>query len=497
MTAVVLGVDIGTTSTKVVAFAPDGGERAAAEAGYELLEPEPGAAVQDPEAVLAAVTSAVRDAAAAARADGCEVAGLAFSSAMHGLLGVDEAGAPLTPLITWADVRAADEAERLRREHFELHGATGTPLHPMSPLVKLCWLAGHEPSVFARAARWAGLKELLLARWAGDWVIDHSCASGTGMLDLRTLAWHPGALEVAGVRPEQLSRPVPVSELLSLGEAAAGELGLPEGLPLVIGGGDGPLANLGLGAVRPGVAACSIGTSGALRVVVEAPVTDPRGRVFCYALTPGRWVVGGAINNGGVVLEWAGDALAPDLGEHAEQELLALAEQAPPGSDALLMLPYLLSERAPHWSALPRGAYVGLTRAHRREHLVRAALEGVCQQLAVVLTSVRDAGHEVTELRATGGFARSGFWRQLLADVLGMEIGFPAGRESSAFGAALVGMEALGIGGSIERAAELVTISERLEPDPSAAATYARQRETFAALYDALVPAFTALRSQA
>jgi gluconokinase len=161
------------------------------------------------------------------------------------------------------------------------------------------------------------------------------------------------------------------------------------------------------------------------------------------------------------------------------------------------MLPYLLSERAPHWSALPRGAYVGLTRAHRREHLVRAALEGVCQQLAVVLTSVRDAGHEVTELRATGGFARSGFWRQLLADVLGMEIGFPAGRESSAFGAALVGMEALGIGGSIERAAELVTISERLEPDPSAAATYARQRETFAALYDALVPAFTALRSQA
>ena len=120
------------------------------------------------------------------------------------------------------------------------------------------------------------------------------------------------------------------------------------------------------------------------------------------------------------------------------------------------MLPYLLSERAPHWSATPRGAYVGLTRAHTRGHLVRAAIEGVCQQLALVLASLRDAGNEVREIRATGGFARSPFWRQLLADALGMPVGFPAGHQGSGFGAALVGMEALGIVTSIERADELV-----------------------------------------
>jgi gluconokinase len=216
--------------------------------------------------------------------------------------------------------------------------------------------------------------------------------------------------------------------------------------------------------------------------------------VFCYALTEQRWVVGGAINNGGIVLGWAGDALAPDLGPHAEEDLLALAARVPAGSGGLIMLPYLLSERAPHWSALPRGAYVGLTAGHRREHLIRAALEGVCQQLALVLRSVRAAGNEVVEVRASGGFARSPLWRQLLADALGMPVQFPAGFEGSSFGAALLGMEALGLVGSIDIAAELVQIQETVRPDPAAAGTYAALLPLFAELYDALVPAFTSLR---
>jgi gluconokinase len=228
--------------------------------------------------------------------------------------------------------------------------------------------------------------------------------------------------------------------------------------------------------------------------VVERPTVDRLGRVFCYALTPGRWVVGGAINNGGVALEWTGDALAPDLRDEPTDELLELAARAPPGSDGLVMLPYLLSERAPHWSALARGAYVGLTRAHRREHLVRAALEGVCQQLALVLESMRDAGNEVREIRATGGFARSPLWRQMLCDVLGTDIGFPAGQEGSCFGAALLGMEALELVDTIELASELVRIDHIQRPDPASAATYAMLRPVFSALYDALSPTWSTLR---
>ena len=270
--------------------------------------------------------------------------------------------------------------------------------------------------------------------------------------------------------------------------------GLAADTPVVVGGADGPLANLGLGAVQPGVAACSIGTSGALRVVVDRPTVDPQGRVFCYALAGDRWVVGGAINNGGVVLEWAGDALAPDLGDGAQEELGRLAATVPAGSGGLLMLPYLLSERAPYWSSVPQGAYVGLSRSHRREHLVRAALEGVCLQLALVLSSLRSAGLEIHELRATGGFARSALWRQMLADALGMDIGFASGHEGSGFGAALVGMQALGLVDSIDVAAELVRVETVVRPRPAEAAVYAELLPVFGELYHALLPTFTTLR---
>jgi gluconokinase len=492
--ATVLGIDIGTTSAKAAAFDADGHETGAAETAYPLLEPQPGWAVQDPVAVTDAVVGVSRTALAGATAAGVAVAGLSFSTALHSLVGLDEHDRPITPLLTWADQRAAPQAERLRVERPHLHGLTGTPLHPMSPLAKLVWFREEEPALFARARRWCGIKELVVHRLTGDWVTDHSVASATGLMSLADLDWAPEALEVAGVSAAQLPRLADTEHVLALSAAGARALGADRGVPLVLGAGDGPLANLGVGAVRPGVAACSIGTSGALRLVVERPAIDRAGRVFCYALSRGRWVVGGGVNNGGVVLQWAGDALAPELGEHPEEALLDLAAQAPPGSDGLLMLPYLLSERAPHWSTLPRGAYVGLTRAHRREHLVRAALEGVCQQLALVLASLREAGNEIREIRATGGFARSPLWRRLLCDVLGFPIGFPEHHHGSGFGAALLGMEALGLIETIERAADLIAIHEVLEPDPGAAAVYAAMRPTFDALYDALTPAFRALR---
>jgi len=369
----------------------------------------------------------------------------------------------------------------------------------MAPLPKLMWLREHEPDAFGAAMRWGGLKELIFEELTSAWAVDHSCASGTGLLDLERLDWDAEALELAGVRPEQLGTPVPATETTELEASVAERVGLEPATPVVIGGGDGPLANLGVGAVAPGVAACSIGTSGALRLVVERPAVDPSRRVFCYALLPDRWVVGGAINNGGVVLQWAADALAPDLGsgDDAMKALVDCAARAPAGSDGLLMLPYLLSERAPHWSPLPRGAYVGLTRHHRREHLVRAALEGVCQQLALVLQSMREAGNEVREIRATGGFARSALWRQILADALGMPVAFPAGHEGSAFGAALLAMQALGLVPGVEVAADLVQIDDVVEPDADAAAAYADALPTFAALYDALEPSFRALQRRA
>jgi gluconokinase len=483
----VVGVDVGTSGARAVALDADGRGRGAGEGAYELIERTPGEAVLDPRAVQEAALAALR---AAVESAGGEVAALCLSAAMHSLIGLDEDGRPLTPLFTWADNRAAEQARRLRAEHPELQARTGTPLHPMAPLAKLVWLRETQPQLFARVNRWVGIKELLVHRLTGEWAIDCSCASGTGLMSLERLDWDAEALRIAGVDAAALARVVASTETFELaGEAA----GLAQGTPLVIGAGDGPLANLGIGAVRPGVAGCSIGTSGALRLIVERAGIDQAQRLFCYALTGERWVVGGAINNGGSVLRWAQDALAPDLGHGSPERLLELAGEVAAGSEGLICLPYLLGERAPQWDAFASGAYVGLRQFHGRGHLVRAAIEGVCQQLSLVLASIRDAGHAVSEVRATGGFTRSALWRQMLTDALGMPVSFAAASEGTAFGAALLGMEALGVVDGIEQAAELVRIEETLEPEPRAAAVYADLLPLFAGLYERLSPAFDAL----
>jgi gluconokinase len=491
---IVIGVDIGTTSTKAVAYDARGRPLGSHPVRYPLGEPHPGYAEQDPDVIYEAVLVTIRTVVAALPS---RVTALSFSTAMHSLIGLDGDNIPLTASVTWADSRSSSQAERLRAAPggLALHRRTGTPLHPMAPLPKLVWFHEQQPELFERVAHWVGIKDYVLLRLCGVLVTDHSVASGTGLLDIHELRWDAEALAIAHIVGEQLPRLVATTTVLpGITAAAAAATGLPARTPVVVGAGDGPLANLGVGAVHPGVVACSIGTSGAMRVVVERPSVDPLGGVFCYALTEQRWVVGGAINNGGIVLGWTGEALAPDLGEHAEEELLALAARVPAGSGGLIMLPYLLSERAPHWSAVPRGAYIGLTHAHRREHLIRAALEGVCQQLALVLQSVRMAGNEVRQVRASGGFARSPLWRQMLADTLGMDVQFPAGHEGSSFGAALLGMQALGIVESIDVAADLVQIQDTVRPDPAAAGSYAALSPLFAELYGALVPTFTSLR---
>jgi gluconokinase len=265
----------------------------------------------------------------------------------------------------------------------------------------------------------------------------------------------------------------------------ASAAGLPPDTPLIIGAADGPLANLGVGATPAGVAAVSLGTSGALRTVVDRPATDAAGRLFCYALTEDRWVVGGAVNNAGSVIRWAAQSLAGGFarpaaeGENADEldaALLVEAATAPPGSGGLLCLPYLLGERAPWWRSGMRGAYIGLRREHGRAHLVRAALEGVCQQLALVRDSFAAEGLPVTEVRATGGAVASGLWVGVLAAALDLPVAVAETPEGTGLGACLLGWHALGELPDLDEAAALVAIAEPTRPDPENAALYARLR---------------------
>ena len=461
---VIIGLDVGTTATKVVAFEVGSARRVTAIREYPLMAPQPGWQVQDPFVVRAAVLSALAECVTAVGGD--RVAAVSVSTAMHALIGLDADFEPVTSLITWADARSVDEARGLRASDvaMDLYRASGTPIHPMTPLTKLMWFSRREPVLTAHVRWWAGLKDYVLATLTQTMATELSSASGTAMLDLTTRDWNPTAIELAGIRAEQLPPVLPTTAVLGLAAAVAAEVGLPAGLPVVVGAGDGPLGNVGTGAMARGVVGLSLGTSGAVRMVVPEPQLDPAGRLFCYALTESQWIVGGAISTGGVVVRWAGDVFGRGLGTEGtphDRELLELAAAVPPGSDGLLMLPYLLAERAPLWNPDLAGAYLGIRHGHTRGHFVRASVEGVALQLSTIVEAL-DRIEPVTSVRATGGAFRSVLWRQVLAGAIGRPVTVTGGAEGSALGVAALGLLALG------RAADLTSAVEALGPPQGA-----------------------------
>ncbi len=484
---VVLGIDLGTTATKVVAV--DGALRpvSTVERATPLRTAADGTAVHEPEAVLTAVIEAVRESAAACARQGRVVSGLSFSAALHTLLALDASGAPLTPALSWADTRSADIARQLRADGAggkELHRATGTPVHPMAPLAKLAWFGAHEPGLARRASVWCGLKDYVLSRLTGRLVTDLSCASGTGLMNMHTAAWHPSALEVAGVSAGQLPELVPPTAVFALRPEPAAAFGLPSGLPVVAGAGDGPLANLAVGATAPATAALSLGTSGALRVVRDRPGVDEQCRVFCYYLADGLWVLGGAVSNAGVVAQWAADS----FGGIDVADLLKEATEVEPGAEGLIALPHLLGERAPWWDPDARGAQIGLRRGPGRAHMTRAMIEGVGQQLALVRDSMSAAGAPVSTIRATGGALRSPLWAEVMAAALDMPLEITDDAAGSGHGAALLGLRALGGLPALTSApAPAKTRAHRtVIPDPVAARRMAAIRPLTEQLYQTL-----------
>ncbi len=484
-----IGVDIGTTNTKAIAFSATGELLGSADSSYTASSQKPGWHELDPDKLLSAVVDALKELAQKV-SFGQGLRGISFSCAMHSLIAVDKDGKPMTPAMTWADLRSQAYATVLKGSEAgkRIYRRTGTPIYAMSPLCKLLWLKEHRPAIFHSAARFIGIKEYIWEKLFGQYRIDHSIASATGLFDIYTFDWYPESLEMAGITAERLSRPVPSTYSESSLPDFGRLLGTVSGLPFIIGGSDGCLANLGSQAVRAGETALTIGTSGAVRMTTPRPEYDPKERIFNYILTERLYVSGGATNNGGGALQWYMENFL-DKGAGAAKDPGALLEQAAtvaPGSEGLVFLPYLQGERAPIWDAEAKGVFFGIRSAHQQRHFLRAVVEGISFSLFQVGASLEETIGPIACIYASGGFIRSKFWLQMIADIFNKEVRVTGAADASATGAALMGMYAEKMIGSLEEAGKLIRVVENYVPDMERHRIYQGRFSVFASLYERL-----------
>ena len=438
-----LGVDIGTTSAKAVAFSATGTVLTSFSMPYKMRHPQPGYCEHIADEVFIAITSTCNS--VIEFMGGAPPRFISFSAAMHSIMAIDVLGTPLTNCMIWADNRAWEIAEALKHtaEGEGFYHNTGVPLHAMSPLCKLLWLQQHDPIIFNRAYKFIGIKEYVCHQFTGEYFVDTSIASATGLLNIHTLQWDNSILRYLDITPASLSQLVPPTFTIPFKTVASDGpcLNVPEGTLLIAGGSDGALANLGAGSADGKSLVVSIGTSGAARIVVNKVQTDSSMRTFCYHVKDSLYVVGGATNNGAVVIEW----LKTTLLETPESfsALFLNAGKIAAGSDNLLFLPYILGERAPIWNSNARGVFFGLNINHTKSHLVRACMEGVIYGLFSIAKIILERT-DVEVIHATGGFAQSPLWTQMLADVCGIKVCVSDAVEGSALGAVMIGREAIG-----------------------------------------------------
>ncbi|CDQ18889.1 gluconokinase [Halobacillus karajensis] len=487
----VIGLDIGTTSAKSVVFHKNGEVAAEYEVAYPLSHPVVGYAEQDPlqieQAALEALNISTRT------LERGKIAGVGISAAMHSLICMDKNGASLCPSMIWADARSASEASTLKEEQPDVYMRTGTPLHPMSPLSKLIWMKNNQYEPWKQADYFVSVKEFLLYRWFGEKVVDYSIAAATGLFNIHEHRWDEETLAIAGIHPDQLFTPVaPTYAMSGMKEDLIEKSGLAPSTPFVIGGSDGPLANLGIGAIQPGETAITIGTSGAIRQFSSEPLLDDKQEVFSYSFTDDLWITGGPSNNGGLVLKWVQQLLSEER-EVPIEELTKLAGEVEAGSGNLLFLPYLNGERAPFWNAEAKGSYIGLTPSHKKGHMTRAAMEGVLFSIFHIGKALERLGNHHETIYASGGFARSETWIQMLADIFNKRIDLPVSHQSSAWGAAWVALYSLGHVDDLTSIKSSIPMKEHYEPNADNHQKYQALFEVYQSVSDKLQTDFAKL----
>ncbi|OQP68383.1 gluconokinase [Niastella populi] len=496
----IITIELGTNGIRMFAYDLDGKVIGSMRGYYPTFHTEPDHSEQDPEQIFITTLYVLKNILNEyIHPKKYKVASICFCASMHSVLAVDKNGNPLGNAITWADNRAKKEAQELRRSELgkKLYAATGTPIHPMSPLVKIAWIREHDAGRFKQTSKFLAIKSYIIHQLTGEYMIDYSIASATGLMNIHTIKWETDALQYAGITASKLPGLAPVfTSAGKLKKAYQQSLRLPADTKILIGSSDGCLATLGDGVKGEGKATITIEDSGAVRVMGPAVLKDDKMRFFNYLLTDNCYVSGGPTNNGGNIFEWFtrqfGDFTNPFDIENSIGQLMEEASKVPAGSDGLLFLPYLLGERAPIWNANARGAYFGLNIKHERKHFVRATIEGIMYEIYSIGKTLGEQ-RNIKSLSVNGGFGTIPFCTQLIADLFNKPVRLRRQFHSVSFGAFLLSATEMGIYKSLDDAAKTVELPDVYKPNKQHHAIYADYFTIFEKLSAKLFDEFEAI----
>ncbi len=489
--SVLIGLDVGTSSTKCVVLSPEGALLGLAAQETPVDTPFAGWAEQDAEAWVTAALLTMRTAVAEAGVNPEAVQAIGLSGQMHGSVCVGSHGLPLRPAVIWADQRSSAQVTRLH----DLLGAdrlaawTGNPVATGFMLPTWLWLLDNEPSV-AAAMRWLLLpKDYVRYRLTGEVGTEPSDAASTSLFDPQSRSWSEPLLQTLELERAVLPRIFCSSEVAGeLRPEMAKVAGLAAGIPVIYGGSDQAIQALGNGVLTPGVISSTIGTGGQLFAPTARPVIDaPKLRMHCFChVVPDVWHVETATLSAGLSLRWLRDQVLG--GGETYAALADGAMAAPAGADGLMFAPYLVGERTPHMDPGARAGFVGLTRRHERYTVVRAVMEGAVLAMRQGLEIMRLLGVPLETMVASGGAAQHALWLQLQADIYGCTVRRTKIIEAAATGAAM--LAGVGVGAYPSAAAAVAQVvrwhEKTVEPDPARVALYDRQYEVFCGLYPTL-----------
>jgi xylulokinase len=492
-----LGIDVGTSASKAVLCNARGKVLGSGSGEHPSSHPRPGWSEQSPEDWWKSARKSVREALKSANVDGKSVSAIGLTGQMHGSVLLDSAGKPLRPAILWNDQRTAEQCAWIENRlggRARVIERVGNPALTGFTAPKLLWVRENERKTWDSVKKLLLPKDYLRLKLTGEHSTDVADASGTLLLDVCKRDWSAEMLERLELERSLLPRvqeSTQISGVLTASSAKA--LGLRPGVPVIAGAGDQPAGAVGVGLVKPGIIGASIGTSGVIFSATDQPLFDPEGRIhtMCHAI-PGAWCVFGCMLSAGASLQWFRNQLADKelrwlrkhprraRGRSAYDLLAEAAQRADPGCGGVFFLPYLSGERCPFSDPEARGGWVGVNLSTSRNQLLRSIFEGVSYNLGEILDLLRALGLEVDHIRATGGGAKSVFWRQLLADVFGATVRTTRSDEGPAFGAALLAGVGTGVWPTVHEAcAKAVKLAETSKPAPGAVDIYRDLRKTF------------------